>query len=250
MEQDFDRAMTPFSWSNPYAWPRKPLLAQNVVCHLAAARRAGGAADARRRRQRGGRDPRHRDHADAGRAGVQRHRLGRLRASSGTARKLHGLNASGRSPAAWTPEYFRGKAASAGARLGFGHRAGLRLGVGGAARQVRQAAVPRSSSSRRSATAARASWSRRPSPGSGQAQVAEAEGPARLRRGVPAGRTRAARRRKVQCSRNMPRRWKRSPPRRARRSIAASSPRRSRRTRRSRAARCARPTWPRTGPTG
>ena len=31
MGQDFDRAMTPFSWSNPYAWPRKPLLAQNVV---------------------------------------------------------------------------------------------------------------------------------------------------------------------------------------------------------------------------
>src|SRR4030095_10997455 len=31
MEQDFDGAMTPFSWSNPYAWPRKPLLAQNVV---------------------------------------------------------------------------------------------------------------------------------------------------------------------------------------------------------------------------
>src|SRR2546430_12677477 len=24
-------AMIPFSWSNPYAWPRKPLLAQNVV---------------------------------------------------------------------------------------------------------------------------------------------------------------------------------------------------------------------------
>jgi gamma-glutamyltranspeptidase/glutathione hydrolase len=23
--------MTPFSWNNPYAWPRKPLLAQNVV---------------------------------------------------------------------------------------------------------------------------------------------------------------------------------------------------------------------------
>ena len=23
--------MIPFSWSNPYAWPRKPLLAQNVV---------------------------------------------------------------------------------------------------------------------------------------------------------------------------------------------------------------------------
>ena len=26
-------------------------------------------------------------------------------------RELHGLNASGRSPAAWTPDYFRGKAA-------------------------------------------------------------------------------------------------------------------------------------------
>src|SRR3989442_5487516 len=24
-------AMIPFSWNNPYAWPRKPLLAQNVV---------------------------------------------------------------------------------------------------------------------------------------------------------------------------------------------------------------------------
>ena len=24
-------AMIPFSWSNPYAWPCKPLLAQNVV---------------------------------------------------------------------------------------------------------------------------------------------------------------------------------------------------------------------------
>ena len=23
--------MTSFSWTNPYAWPRKPLLAQNVV---------------------------------------------------------------------------------------------------------------------------------------------------------------------------------------------------------------------------
>ncbi len=23
--------MTPFSWNNPYSWPRKPLLAQNAV---------------------------------------------------------------------------------------------------------------------------------------------------------------------------------------------------------------------------
>ena len=46
---------------------------------LAAARRAGRPADARRRRQRGRRDPRHRDHAHAGRAGLERHRLRRLR---------------------------------------------------------------------------------------------------------------------------------------------------------------------------
>ena len=41
--------------------------------------------------------------------------------------RLHGLNASGRAPAAWTPQYFRdqhgGGADAAGARLGLGHRA-------------------------------------------------------------------------------------------------------------------------------
>jgi hypothetical protein len=37
--------MISFSWSNPYAWPRKPLLAQNVVAtsqSLAATARCGG----------------------------------------------------------------------------------------------------------------------------------------------------------------------------------------------------------------
>src|SRR4029434_7803958 len=29
--RDGNSAMTTFSWNNPYAWPRKPLLAQNVV---------------------------------------------------------------------------------------------------------------------------------------------------------------------------------------------------------------------------
>jgi gamma-glutamyltranspeptidase / glutathione hydrolase len=99
---------TPFSWGNPYAWPRKPLLAQNVVATSQPL---------------------------AAQAGLQ------MLAAGGTAvdailataitlslvepvsngigsdayaivwdgRRLHGLNASGRSPAAWTPDYFRGK---------------------------------------------------------------------------------------------------------------------------------------------
>jgi len=102
--------MTPFSWNNPYAWPRKPLLAQNVVATSQPL---------------------------AAQAGVQ------MLAAGGTAvdailataitlslvepvsngigsdayaivwdgRRLHGLNASGRSPAGWTDEYFRAKPA-------------------------------------------------------------------------------------------------------------------------------------------
>ena len=105
-----NRAMIPFSWKNPYAWPRKPLLAQNVVATSQPL---------------------------AAQAGLQ------MLAAGGTAvdailataitltlvepvsngigsdayaliwdgRKLHGLNASGRSPAAWTPEYFLGQSA-------------------------------------------------------------------------------------------------------------------------------------------
>jgi gamma-glutamyltranspeptidase / glutathione hydrolase len=98
-------ASTPFSWQNPYAWPRKPLLAENVVATSQPL---------------------------AAQAGLQ------MLAEGGTAvdaiiataitltlvepvsngigsdayaivwdgRRLHGLNASGRSPEAWTSEYF------------------------------------------------------------------------------------------------------------------------------------------------
>src|SRR3954471_16889005 len=98
--------MTPFSWQFPYAWPRKPLLAANVVSTTQPL---------------------------AAQAGLQ------MLAAGGTAvdailataitltlvepvsngigsdayaivwdgKRLHGLNVSGRSPQAWTPEYFK-----------------------------------------------------------------------------------------------------------------------------------------------
>src|SRR5438045_4454009 len=102
--------MTPFSWNNPYAWPRKPLLASNVVSTsqpLAAQAglqmlAAGGSA------------------VDAILATAITLTLVEP-VSNGIGsdayaivwdgRELHGLNASGRSPAAWPPEYFRGQKA-------------------------------------------------------------------------------------------------------------------------------------------
>jgi gamma-glutamyltranspeptidase/glutathione hydrolase len=97
--------MTPFSWANPYAWPRKPLLAANAVATSQPL---------------------------AAQAGLQMLAAGgnALDATLATAitltlvepvsngigsdayaivwdgKKLHGLNASGRSPAGWRPEFF------------------------------------------------------------------------------------------------------------------------------------------------
>src|SRR2546423_4760550 len=102
--------MTPFSWSNPYAWPRKPLLAQNVVATwqpLAAQAglqmlAAGGSA------------------IDAILAAATTLTLvepvsngigSDAYAIVSDGRELHGLNASGRSPAAWTLDYFGGQKA-------------------------------------------------------------------------------------------------------------------------------------------
>ena len=97
--------MRPFGWDLPYAWPRKPVLATNVVCTSQPLAAQAGL----------------RMLADGGSA---------VDAAIATAialtvvepvsngigsdafaivwdgRQLHGLNASGRSPAAWTPEYF------------------------------------------------------------------------------------------------------------------------------------------------
>jgi gamma-glutamyltranspeptidase / glutathione hydrolase len=97
----------PFAWNLPYAWPRKPVLATNVVCTSQPLAAQAGL----------------RMLADGGNA---------VDAAIATAitltvvepvsngigsdafaivwdgRQLHGLNASGRSPAAWKPEYFGG----------------------------------------------------------------------------------------------------------------------------------------------
>ena len=98
----------PFSWQLPYAWPRKPVLAQNVVCTsqpLAAQAGLKMIAD-------GG------NAVDAAIATAITTSLVEPVSNGigsdtfaivwdGT--ELHGLNASGRSPAAWTPEYFNGQ---------------------------------------------------------------------------------------------------------------------------------------------
>jgi gamma-glutamyltranspeptidase/glutathione hydrolase len=102
------RMTAPFSWRLPYAWPRKPVLARNVVATsqpLAAQAGLQMLAD-------GG------SAVDAAVAtaitltvvepvsnGVGSDAFAIIWDGS----ELHGLNASGRSPGSWTPEYFGGK---------------------------------------------------------------------------------------------------------------------------------------------
>ncbi|MDT5000885.1 MAG: gamma-glutamyltranspeptidase / glutathione hydrolase [Mycobacterium sp.] len=97
----------PFSWELPYAWPRKPVLARNVVCTsqplaaqagLAMLADGGSAVDA------------------ALAAAITLTLVEPVSNGIGSdafaivwdGERLHGVNASGRSPAAWTPEYFGG----------------------------------------------------------------------------------------------------------------------------------------------
>ena len=97
----------PFDWNFPYAWPRKPVLAANAVCTsqplaaqagLRMLAEGGSAVDA------------------AVATAITLTVVEPVSNGIGSdafaivwdGKELHGLNASGRSPAAWTPEYFGG----------------------------------------------------------------------------------------------------------------------------------------------
>jgi gamma-glutamyltranspeptidase/glutathione hydrolase len=100
--------MTPFSWTFPYAWPRKPLLARNIVATsqplaaqagLSMIAAGGNAVDA------------------ALATAITLTLVEPVSNGIGSdafaiiwdGKQLHGLNASGRAPAGWTPEFFGGK---------------------------------------------------------------------------------------------------------------------------------------------
>jgi gamma-glutamyltranspeptidase / glutathione hydrolase len=100
--------MQPFGWELPYSWPRQPVLATHVVCTSqplaaqAGLRMLGDGGSA----------------VDAAIAtAIALTVVEPVSNGIGSdafaivwdGRELHGLNASGRSPAAWTPEYFGGK---------------------------------------------------------------------------------------------------------------------------------------------
>ncbi|OBG30181.1 gamma-glutamyltransferase family protein [Mycobacterium sp. 852002-51057_SCH5723018] len=103
---------TPFGWDFPYAWPRKPVLAANAVC---TSQPLAGQAGLRMLAEGG-------SAVDAAIATAITLTLVEP-VSNGIGSdafaivwdgvRLHGLNASGRSPAGWTPEYFGGNAVPA-----------------------------------------------------------------------------------------------------------------------------------------
>jgi gamma-glutamyltranspeptidase / glutathione hydrolase len=99
------RGEDPYSWELPYAWPRKPVLARNVVCTsqplaaqagLAMLAEGGSAVDA------------------IVATAITLSLVEPVSNGIGSdafaivwdGQQLHGLNASGRAPAAWTPEFF------------------------------------------------------------------------------------------------------------------------------------------------
>jgi gamma-glutamyltranspeptidase / glutathione hydrolase len=100
--------MIPFSWELPYAWPRKPLFAANVVSTSQPLAAQAGL----RMLAAGG------NAVDAILATAITLTLvepvsngigSDAYAMVWDGKKLHGLNASGRSPAGWTPDYFAGQ---------------------------------------------------------------------------------------------------------------------------------------------
>jgi gamma-glutamyltranspeptidase/glutathione hydrolase len=100
--------MTPYNWNFPYSWPRKPVLAANVVATTQPL-----AAQAGLRMMLAGGNA-----VDAMLATAITLTLvepvsngigSDLFAILWDGKELHGINASGRSPAGWTPEYFAGQ---------------------------------------------------------------------------------------------------------------------------------------------
>ena len=97
--------MTPYNWNFPYSWPRKPVLAANVVATTQPLAAQAGL----RMMLNGG------NAVDAILATAITLTLvepvsngigSDLFAILWDGKELHGINASGRSPAGWTPEYF------------------------------------------------------------------------------------------------------------------------------------------------
>jgi gamma-glutamyltranspeptidase/glutathione hydrolase len=159
-------------------------------------------------------------------------------------RKLYGLNASGRSPAGWTADYFRGKTAMP-------HRGWDAVTVPGCVsawvelhgkfgklpfRKLFEPAIRYGREGFLVSPTIAGQW---------QAQVDKLKDQPGFCR-EDARRARG----KNLFSRNTHWPLKRSLPRRERRSIAVNLLKSSKRRRRSKAARCAPPTWRRTGPTG
>jgi gamma-glutamyltranspeptidase / glutathione hydrolase len=95
----------PFGWELPYVWPRKPVLASNVVCTTQPL-----AAQAGLRMLADGGSATDAAIATAIALTVVEPVSNGIGSDAFAivwdGRQLHGLNASGRSPAAWTPEYF------------------------------------------------------------------------------------------------------------------------------------------------
>ena len=107
-----------FNWHNPYPTTRTPVFARNVVSTSQPLAAQAGLQRAAQGRQRGRRGDRRRGGDDdrSSRAATASARDDFAIVWDG--RQLHGLNASGSSPAAWTLDYFRSKYGADVARSG------------------------------------------------------------------------------------------------------------------------------------
>ena len=216
-----------FSWEFPYPSQRMPVLAKNVVAtSQPLAAQAGLAMLAQ-----GG------NAVDAGLAAAIT--LTVVEPTSNgigsdafailwDGQRLVGLNASGRSPAGWTPERFAGRKRDAGARLGLGHGPRLRRRRGSRCRK-RYGKLPFEDALRaRHPLRARKLHGLADHGDELGAAGAELQGLLGILLDLPAQGPRAVSRASASTARSRPRRSRTSRPPRARASIAARSPSASR----------------------